>query len=53
MRERERIYLVVTGAEDEFGIGIAVQDSLDDFSFVNCDRTHFEVFLPDENCVRS
>ena len=40
--------LVVARAEDEFRVGVSVQKPLDNFAFVDCHRTDFEVLLAHE-----
>lgn len=42
-------YLIVTRAENELGIGVAIQDSLDDFALVDSNGANLEILLADEN----
>ena len=38
-------YLVIASAEDEFGVGVVVQNALDNLALVDSDRTHFKILL--------
>lgn len=49
----DQTYLIVTGTEDEFSVGIPVENPLDNFTLVHCDRSHFEVLLSNENYTNS
>ena len=49
--EHVLVGLVVAGAEDELGVGVGVQDALDDLALVDGERAHFEVLLADEDCM--
>ena len=42
-------YLVITSTEHEFGVGVVVQDPLDDLALVHGERAHLEVLLPNED----
>ena len=43
------VRLVVACAEDEFGVGVEVENAFDDFALVDGDGTDFEVLLADED----
>ncbi len=45
------VYLVVTSAEDELGVWVEVENTLDNFTLVDSDRANFKVLLADENCA--
>ena len=44
--------LVVARAEDELGVGVEVEDALDDLALVHRERADFEVLLADEDYMR-
>ena len=49
--EHVLVGLVVARAEDELGVGVGVQDALDDLALVDGERADLEVLLADENCT--
>ena len=46
------IYLVITSAEDELGVGVEVEDALHDLALVHRERAHLEVLLAHEHLDR-
>jgi len=46
-------HLVVTGAKYELGVGILVYYPLNNFAFVDCDRSDFQILLADKKFYRT
>jgi hypothetical protein len=47
-----RTHLVVAGAEDELGLGVLVNDALDNLALVDGERPDLKVLLADEDLYR-
>ena len=45
-------YLVVTSTEHEFGVGVVVQDPLDDLALVDGNGAYFKILLADKHCIQ-
>ena len=42
-------HLVISRAEDEFGVRVIVQNTLDDLSFVDSNRPDLKILLSDQD----
>ena len=51
-KRRKETDLVVTSTEDEVGVGVLVQELLDNLALVDRERADLEILLSDEHCKR-